>query len=291
MKAIAFFSALILLASEVSASAGELPVLEAKDIPHGKIIKTTFYAGEALYGYIDGGAELYLEYGFKRLGRQEITLSHEKFILEIYQMQGLNQAYGLFSIHRSKCTPVDTAAPKTCQSRYQLQACIADCYLRIINESGSGIAQQVSVELYRTVRSKYKDQPILLPAIFYDTRVRAGLNNVVLIYGTLGLQNGFSEWESLFKDIRRFSVTLMPVEKGKDYLSLAHILFHSAEDLQTFQKLAGFDREIDDHIQQLKSGDLLRFTRRLKGNEILLIESSPSFPDVNSFVQMITGTH
>ncbi len=112
---------------------------------------------------------------------------------------------------------------------------------------------------------------------------------MVLIRGILGLQNRVPEWELLFKDIRQFSLTLLPLENGKETCTLAHISFHSSEDLQAFQKCAGFDRQLDDNVQEQKVGDVLRYARRVKGDVVLFIESSPAFPEVNSYVQMIVG--
>jgi len=88
--------------------AEDVPVLKPGDLPRGTIIKTDFYAGKALFGYIDGGAELYLEYKFQKLGRQEIRFLNETIIAEIYQMKGAFEAYGIFSIAQHLPIPVST---------------------------------------------------------------------------------------------------------------------------------------------------------------------------------------
>ena len=116
-------AAMICALSEAG-SAEDLPVLKPSDLPGGTIIKTDYYSGKSLFGYIDGGAELYLEYRFQKLGRQEIRMSNETIVAEIYQMEGAYEAYGIFSIQRFKCIPIDSASPNTCQSRYQLQAVV-----------------------------------------------------------------------------------------------------------------------------------------------------------------------
>ncbi len=60
------------------------------------------YAGEDLYAYVNGGAEIFQEYGFVEvivqdyLGRAGRTIS-----LEIYEMKSPDSAYGIYSFRRS----------------------------------------------------------------------------------------------------------------------------------------------------------------------------------------------
>ena len=60
------------------------------------------YNKEGLYGYIDGGAEIVLEYGFRelavsRFGPAAGSGSKREIVLEIYRMSSGDGAFGLFS--------------------------------------------------------------------------------------------------------------------------------------------------------------------------------------------------
>lgn len=62
-------------------------------------INPEIYSGEKLYELIDGGADIYLEYGFK----QVVTVhyadpSQNNIQLEIYEMTDAPSAYGIFSL-------------------------------------------------------------------------------------------------------------------------------------------------------------------------------------------------
>jgi len=60
------------------------------------------FAGEDLYTYIDGGAEIYQEYGFRRVVLQDYQNAAGKSIsLEIFEMQTPAAAYGVFTFKRS----------------------------------------------------------------------------------------------------------------------------------------------------------------------------------------------
>ncbi|MBI2876211.1 MAG: hypothetical protein HYY20_04955 [Candidatus Tectomicrobia bacterium] len=56
------------------------------------------YRGERLIDYIDGGAELYFEYGFQEAGVQEyVHTSGATLTVEIYQLDRPENAYGIYS--------------------------------------------------------------------------------------------------------------------------------------------------------------------------------------------------
>ena len=62
-----------------------------------------FYNRENLYDYIDGGAELYLSYGFRSLiNRTYIQPGQPDIILDIFDMGGSPNAFGIFSHSREK---------------------------------------------------------------------------------------------------------------------------------------------------------------------------------------------
>ena len=63
---------------------------------------TERYNKEGLYGYIDGGAEIVLEYGFRelevsRFGPAAGSGSDREIVLEIYRMSSAEAAFGFFS--------------------------------------------------------------------------------------------------------------------------------------------------------------------------------------------------
>lgn len=60
------------------------------------------YKGEDLYLYINGGAEIYHEYGFKEIIEQEYINANGKSIsLEIFEMENDEAAYGIYTFKRS----------------------------------------------------------------------------------------------------------------------------------------------------------------------------------------------
>lgn len=63
------------------------------------------YSGDHLYEYINGGAPIYLEYGFKAVASQELIINDHTFIFDVYQMDSPLAAFGIFSVRRPERAP------------------------------------------------------------------------------------------------------------------------------------------------------------------------------------------
>lgn len=116
--AAAVFAAMVLIAANMIAaasavslpeqSAGSIPVLTIEGWERTGDVEV--FEGKGLYGYINGGAEIFLQYGFKELavtryarvedGDQNAGTSRT-VTLEIYRMASPEEAFGIFSVRRS----------------------------------------------------------------------------------------------------------------------------------------------------------------------------------------------
>lgn len=97
--------ALLLLFMAASASAGQAPENLAGLLPaSGEVAGFTpngtpqAYHGDDLFQMIDGGADIYHEYGFRQVLSAEYLDAHGKTIkLEMYEMESPAAAYGIYS--------------------------------------------------------------------------------------------------------------------------------------------------------------------------------------------------
>jgi len=73
------------------------------------------YERDGLFGYIDGGAEIFLQYGFERLdlGRYELAAAGTKkeITCEVYRMGSPLEAFGIFSVKREGTEGTSAALP------------------------------------------------------------------------------------------------------------------------------------------------------------------------------------
>ncbi|MDL2305625.1 hypothetical protein LJC72_09860, partial [Bacteroides sp. OttesenSCG-928-D19] len=80
--------------------------LHAQDEP--QVQRERQFAGTALYGFMNGGADLYFEYGVQQLISRDILYGSQEFTLDIYQMPTPADAYGIYSMHVFRCQRADT---------------------------------------------------------------------------------------------------------------------------------------------------------------------------------------
>jgi hypothetical protein len=70
------------------------------------------FVGKKLFDYMNGGAELYLAFGFVDIGVRNFEQDATKATVEIYQMGSQDDAYGIYAMAASG-KPVDVGVPAT----------------------------------------------------------------------------------------------------------------------------------------------------------------------------------
>ena len=94
------------------------------------------YTEADLYGYIDGGAELFLEFGFEQLTQQKYTKGTATFTVDLYRMRDPIAATGIYLMKCGKEARRPGFAERHTVSRHQLLF-LRDRFFVIIS-SGSG---------------------------------------------------------------------------------------------------------------------------------------------------------
>jgi len=166
------------------------PRLADTDIPETEHTGTRIFTNESLYGYIDGGAELYLEYGFDSLLVNDFTFKNHDIRVEVYRMTDPSAAFGIFSVSRFKCSPGKDLTEFFCRSTYQLQFCKGCFYVSIINSNGTeaeqGIAETIATLLIDRIGGAVFD-----PSFFFPDGVsKESMKSAVLVRGRMGIFNG-----------------------------------------------------------------------------------------------------
>ncbi len=213
---------------------GDFPALTGNDIPTGKIIRASYFGGDALWGIIDGGADIYLEYGFDKLLLQEVEWKKVNFRIEFYRMTDPTAAYGIYSVSHFKCSKSDTLSKYVCITPFQVQSALGRFYVSIANDKGTKEARELTTKLFEIVLSKSKETLFQIPDKFNKVEFDKLLKNLKVIKGALGFQNGFPTWSEKFESFSNYIVNLLPeeLEKKSSYYSL--IKFITEADLKNF---------------------------------------------------------
>jgi hypothetical protein len=152
-----------------------------------KIDASKRFAQADLYGYIDGGAELFLEYGFEQLTVQKYRKGADEFAVEAYRMVDPPAAMGVYMMKAGKETPVVGFKERHTANKYQLMFSRANFFVIVNNLSGSQALADVQVKFASYVASKL---PPTSPVVELQVLPRAGMvpGSARLVRGAYGLQ-------------------------------------------------------------------------------------------------------
>jgi len=90
-----------------------------------------------LYNYIDGGAEVFLEFGFSRLVVNRYSNGRDDLTIEMYEMEDATAALGVYLVKRGPEHPVPGVSPRSTGEPSQITACHGRLFLQANNPSGS----------------------------------------------------------------------------------------------------------------------------------------------------------
>jgi hypothetical protein len=236
------FFALIISFSSLAAQAQVpegFPVIGKSDIPGAKFKPSRQFTGESLFGYMDGGAELYLEYGVKSAVITELEIKDGHYKCEVFKMNGPDEAFGIFSVSKYRCNSMPPISAFTCQAKYQLQICKGNYYISIINKSGSTEDSVNSLRIADILALQITEHSASL-SDFLPGADSAGIkSHAVLVMGKLGLMNGAQDLEDYFIDITDYTAVILP---QNDH-TIISVRFRNKEALNKFTALHSWDPE------------------------------------------------
>jgi hypothetical protein len=215
------------------------PSPDKSGLPEARFQTPRTFNGASLFGYIDGGAELYLEYGFSAAWVSELSYMGGKYKTEIYRMNGPEESFGIFSVSRYRCKSMPAFTSFACQTKYQLQICSGPYYISIINSSGNKTDSIASLRIGASIVRKIIDPSLDLSAYLPETEIETIKSNIILAKGKLGLMNGAPDWENYFTGVSGYSVVILP---GTDKTILS-VKFKDEADLVKFASIHNWKME------------------------------------------------
>ena len=193
--------------------AENFPSVDKNDLPEASVTTARAFSGTALYGYINGGADLHLEYGFIAAQVTEINFRGGNYKTAIYRMTDEEAAFGIYSVSKFRCTQRPAVSDFTCQTRYHLQICKGPYYVSIINGRGSREDEDASLEIGKIIAGKIREPVLDLTSYLPGTSKEEIQNNCFLARGRLGVVNGSPDLEDLFKGISGYTAVILEDEE------------------------------------------------------------------------------
>lgn len=151
------------------------------------------YEGEDLFLYIDGGAEVYNEYGFKRVVVQEYINENGKSIsLEIFEMTSQESAYGIYTFKTSSLGKRLSVGDQGCLEDYYLNFWKGKFLVTLTGFDEDEETIQGLTEIAHAVEAKIingGDIPFLVTLVPDEDLVKSSIK---YFKGNLGLSNSYS---------------------------------------------------------------------------------------------------
>jgi hypothetical protein len=263
----AFQFLLIFIPGIIAAQSADFIDLKKTGKNDYKLIYSQYYDGESLWGYMDGGADLYLEYGFDGLLVQEIEYKGSTIKCEIYKMNDALAAFGIFSVLRHKCKTVESFEDSHCINNYQIQFIKGRYYFSMINQSGDSTAQNASLEIAKWFTPLIAPDEIAFP----DNKLFKQSPNLIFIKGEISLGNMYPQALNYLENTSEFKMWLIPAENKKAPV-LSIITFDDAAGLEKYSAEVFPGQTLDNTAERkLKKGGALA-ARKIDNNTVLQID-------------------
>lgn len=238
-----FLIILIFLGSGSGSSSAGLDLFDLRSLlPKGEEFKgwraensAHIFKGKELFTYMDGGAEIYFEYGFRQVLVQDFNDDQDhRLSLEVFEMESPESAFGIFSYKRNPAgEPIDIGT----------EAQITDYYLNLWKSNwlvtiiGSDEVPQTKEGLFQLARVVAKkipnDQP--KPALLNLFPEKGLLTQTIKLFkGPLGL----------FNDYPFFSTNVFEAR------TMAKANYQTGESLFLFEYPD--DRSCQEHLSRVK---------------------------------------
>ncbi|HOC25258.1 MAG TPA: hypothetical protein PKJ13_08100 [bacterium] len=121
--------------------------------------KPRIYEAKNLYGYIDGGAELFLEFGFSGLTVQRYSRGEEELSLDLYEMVSADAALAIYLAKKGEEQPVAGLSCRSTGSAWQIAALRGRHFIQLTNLSGEESLLPAMVALLQALLPALPDEP------------------------------------------------------------------------------------------------------------------------------------
>lgn len=185
------------------------PVIDTTDLPGARFTQPKTYTGASLFGYMNGGAELYREYGCKGAWIGELTYQGSTFKIETFKMTGPEEAFGIYSVSRYQCKSTPPISPFACHTPYQLQLCKGPFYVNIIKSSPGKSDSLGALQIGAAIAGRITEAPADMSTYFPEIPLAEINREAILVKGELGIMNGAPDLADFFSELKGYRAVIL----------------------------------------------------------------------------------
>jgi len=220
-------SAMPLLAQSIDKEALQFAYLD-KEV---EITRERIFEGPALFGFMNGGAELFLEYGFQQMLEQRFTYKETPFVMEYYLMDSPENGYGIYSVHAYQCRRTDEVFPIECLTPGLLQIYYGHLYINLKCLDRSVDSQPLLDTL--TALVVRKNAPTEEGKTLHLNSFPPPYSGILYyVCGDLGLSAAHIGWAQLFAPYTHYAMWLRIDKESGEATAMVH--FATEDDAEAF---------------------------------------------------------
>lgn len=213
-----------------------IPMLGKNDFKTIRTIGQQTFNDSSLWGYINGGADIYLEYGFDKLLTDTYIIDGYMIRVEAFLMKDEAAAFGIFSASHHNCKPGEAICKYYCKNNQQVQFTAGRLYYNItsikLNPGSTEACESVALVLCRKTKANDYIPSSLLSTGIFEQKAK----DMKLFRGTLGFQNAFPDWQEKFEDFKKPEIVLVPFDFPEGTFTASVLQFSSEPELERFIK-------------------------------------------------------
>ncbi|MDL2282046.1 hypothetical protein LJC44_02880 [Parabacteroides sp. OttesenSCG-928-G06] len=145
------------------------------------------FTGSGLYGFMNGGADLFMEYEVEKLTNRDVVFKGESYTIDIYEMPTAEDAFGIYSMQVFRCQEADQGGGINCLSPYQWLAVKGNNYVSIVFPSGSEEARRHAGELMNIYLAEAAEKLPAFPETWKEDLPYSG--NIKYVRGPITTSN------------------------------------------------------------------------------------------------------
>ena len=236
------------------------------------------FSRDELFNHIDGGAEIFLEFGFEHLTVQRFKSGRGELAIEVYRMDSPDAALGIYLTRIRTEAPLTGIRARNSGDRLQVTAVKGNYLLLANNFAGSEQLLPVMADLASAVLDQIPESP---PTKLFDLLPGEGLiaGSRCMFRGPYGLQRIFTlgDGDILLQKGKTFGVAAEYAETDSTKFTRILVSYpDSASASQAYQYLLAY-RDPTIRVTEEKAGEF-RFkdfqgksgTAALRGNTVNL---------------------
>jgi hypothetical protein len=171
------------------AGSQELLPSEERVAPWTKKDSPRTYDRDHLFEYINGGADIFLEYGFVEVVTQEYVKGDISFVVEIYQMEDPEAAFGIYSFSRDHRAPSLAVGADGTRTDYQIAFYQSNYYVVVHTFSKEQEIKKDMLAFAGSIAAKIPRKGGIPSLIKYLPQDNLIVRSEKLVKGILGFNN------------------------------------------------------------------------------------------------------